>query len=127
MTDEMPEPVKSLRGGPVWGIGTEDLNATIVEWPARQGSPQHVNDDRDVVMVVLEGAAEVEIDSERIDVLHGEVVVIEKGRLRRITAGPEGVRYLSVHRRRLGIVIKKTSEFRSSSNKACGERELDNG
>ncbi len=86
--------------GPVWGTATDDLNATVLVWPAGEGPSEHVNAERDVVLVVLEGSATVAIDGEPHVVRAGAALVIEKGRTRSIAAGPRGVRYLTVHRRR---------------------------
>jgi quercetin dioxygenase-like cupin family protein len=92
-------------GGPEWGTETEELNATILRWPPGAGPPEHVNEQRDVVLVVLAGDAVVEVDGEERAARAGDVVVLEKGRRRRITAGAEGVRYVTVHRRRGGLKI----------------------
>jgi quercetin dioxygenase-like cupin family protein len=93
-------------GGPIWGTATEDLNATILEWgPGAGPQGEHVNAECDVVVVVVSGSLELELDGERRAVAAGEVAVVEKGRRRRLTAGPEGVRYVTVHRRRPGLTI----------------------
>lgn len=93
------------RRGPVWGAESEDLNATLLEWGPADGTEAHVNEERDVLVVVLEGSAEVTVDGRESTLLPGEPLLIEKGRVRRIAAGPEGVRYLSVHRRRPPLQI----------------------
>jgi quercetin dioxygenase-like cupin family protein len=59
-----------------------------------------VNEERDVLLVVLAGSATLTIDGEARLVAAGEAIIIEKGRTRRIAAGPDGARYLSVHTRR---------------------------
>jgi mannose-6-phosphate isomerase-like protein (cupin superfamily) len=79
-------------GGPEWGTATADLNATLLVWPPGAGIAEHVNAERDVVLVVLDGTAEIELDGEVRLVRAGEVVVLEKGSRRRMTAGPAGVR-----------------------------------
>jgi quercetin dioxygenase-like cupin family protein/hemerythrin-like domain-containing protein len=98
------EPVVDLlapRGrGPLWGTETDDLNATVLAWDAGDGAPEHVNAERDVFLLVLAGSATVTVDGAPSEVRSGEAVCVEKGRTRRIVAGPGGVRYLSVHRRR---------------------------
>jgi quercetin dioxygenase-like cupin family protein len=98
-------PTTSGPGGPVRGLACEDLNATIVEWPGGGGPPEHVNAERDIVLVVVSGSVVLELDGERSAVAAGEIAVIPKGSLRRIVAGPEGVRYVTVHRRREGLEI----------------------
>jgi quercetin dioxygenase-like cupin family protein len=90
----------SPSGGPVWGSASADLNATLLAWPPGAGPAEHVNEERDVLLVVLAGSAMVTIDGEGRLLDVGEAMIIEKGRTRRIAAGPDGVRYLSVHTRR---------------------------
>jgi quercetin dioxygenase-like cupin family protein len=93
------------RDGPIWGIASEDLNATLLSWSAGEGPPEHVNDERDVLVVVLSGSATVNTNAASRELLVGETTIIEKGRSRKITAGRDGVRYLSVHRRRSPMQI----------------------
>jgi quercetin dioxygenase-like cupin family protein len=85
---------------PAGGIASEELNATLVSWSAGTGPPEHVNEDRDVLVVVLDGSATVRIDDEEHALARGETAIVGKGRKRKITARSDGVRYLSVHRRR---------------------------
>ena len=92
--------------GPVWGTESEELNATILEWSAGDGPPEHVNDERDVLVVVLDGAAEVAIGDHTSTLRSGEALIIPRGESRQISAGPHGVRYLSAHRRRPPLQIK---------------------
>ncbi len=94
-----------LGRGPVWGSDTDDLNATLLAWAAGDGPPEHVNGERDVLVLVLAGSAFVTIDSTPHEMHAGNVVIVKKGLARRITAGAEGVRYLSVHRRRAPLQI----------------------
>jgi mannose-6-phosphate isomerase-like protein (cupin superfamily) len=99
-------------GGPLWGMASEELNATVVEWPPGGGTPRHVNAERDVVLVVLDGSAEVELDGTVSRVSAGQVVVLDRGATRRMTAGPAGVRYVTVHRRREAIGVAKAPPAR---------------
>lgn len=93
--------------GPIWGDATEELNVTLLAWPAGEGPAAHVNDERDVVIVVAEGAARVVLDGVTHHVRPGHVVVVPRGASRALTAGPDGVRYLSIHRRRGGLQIRR--------------------
>jgi mannose-6-phosphate isomerase-like protein (cupin superfamily) len=86
--------------GPVWGADSDDLNATLLVWGAGGGTPRHVNDERDVLIIVLSGSAAVAVGDRIEPVIAGQALLIAKGESREITAGPEGVRYISVHRRR---------------------------
>jgi quercetin dioxygenase-like cupin family protein len=92
--------------GPVWGAASEDLNATLLVWDAGEGTPEHRNDERDVLIFVAQGSATIAIDGEERDVAAGEALIVEKGRTRTITAGPGGVRYLSAHVRRPPLQIQ---------------------
>jgi mannose-6-phosphate isomerase-like protein (cupin superfamily) len=103
--ERLTELLPSGRGGPEWGTATDDLNATILQWPPGAGPPEHVNEQADVVLVVLDGQAVLALDGEARHVAAGDVVVLERGRRRHLTAGPGGVRYLTVHRRRGGLEI----------------------
>jgi quercetin dioxygenase-like cupin family protein len=86
--------------GPLWGTATEDLNATLLAWPAGHEVAEHVNDERDVLIVVVAGSATVMVDGAAHEMAADQAIVIEKGRSRAIRAGGDGVRYVSVHRRR---------------------------
>jgi quercetin dioxygenase-like cupin family protein len=107
--DDAAGPVVDLlaaRGrGPVWGTESEDLNATVLSWNAGEGPPEHVNSERDVFLLVLAGSATLLLEGEEHAVHAGDAVLVEKGRSRRLTAGADGVRYLSVHRRRAPLGI----------------------
>jgi quercetin dioxygenase-like cupin family protein/iron-sulfur cluster repair protein YtfE (RIC family) len=91
--------------GPVWGTASEELNATLLQWRAGEGPPEHVNEERDVLVVVLTGSATVSADGDEHELAAGDATIIAKGQRRKIEAGREGVRYLSVHRRRAPLQI----------------------
>ena len=93
--------------GPVWGTATEDLNATLLAWTAGEGPPEHVNGERDVLIVILDGSATFVVDGDELEASAGELVVIPKGARRAAVAGPEGARYLTVHTRRGGLEISR--------------------
>jgi mannose-6-phosphate isomerase-like protein (cupin superfamily) len=85
--------------GPQWGMETEDLNATLLFW--RQGRVQeHVNDEVDVLIVVLEGEAELVIGDQSMLVRAGQTVAVPKGARRSLTARSARLVHLNVHRRR---------------------------
>ena len=102
-------PVVNLTGGqgngPLWGTASEDLNATLLAWDPGEMLPEQVNDQRDVLLVGIEGTGEVQIDGRHHAFGPARSVLIEKGSTFRITAGSGGLRYLSVHLRRTGLQI----------------------
>ena len=97
----------AARGETGWGAVSGDLNATLLAWDAGAGPPEHVNDERDVLLVALEGAATVTVDGEAHELSAGEVIIVPKGSRRKITASEGGVRYLSVHVRRPPLQIRR--------------------
>jgi len=90
----------------VWGLESEDLNATLLVWPAGAGPPEHVNEERDVLVFVVDGSAELTLDGETSVLATGDAAIVGKGCRRRLTAGPDGVRYLSAHLRRPPLQIQ---------------------
>lgn len=91
--------------GPLFGVATEDLNLTVLAWPAGHVVPGHVNDERDVVYVVVAGSAVVEVDGAPRVLEAPSALVVAKGARRELRAGPDGVRYLTVHRVRGGLQV----------------------
>jgi hypothetical protein len=81
--------------GPVWGAESEELNATVLEWPAGEGPGETVS-QLDVVYAVLRGTLVLNGQT----LASGEARIVPKGEVRTAIAGPEGVRYLTAHRRR---------------------------
>jgi quercetin dioxygenase-like cupin family protein len=92
---------------------SEELNVTPLSWKAGSGPPEHVNEERDVLVVVLDGSATLSIDGEERELVRGETAVVAKGGRRKITAGRDGVRYLSIHRRRPPLQIGRAADQRS--------------
>ena len=106
--------------GPVWGAESEDLNATLLVWSAGDGPPEHVNDERDVLIFVVDGAATITVDGQEHELAAAEAMIVAKGRRRRLTARQGGVRYLSVHVRRPPLQIKTTADPVSAERGTSG-------
>jgi quercetin dioxygenase-like cupin family protein len=101
--------------GPIWGQASDDLNATLLAWSPGGGPAEHVNDQRDVLVFVVDGSVTLAIDGEERELGAGEAVIVGKGRRRSITAGRGGVRYLSVHLRRPPLEIERTTPPRGAT------------
>ncbi|HUH14375.1 MAG TPA: hemerythrin domain-containing protein [Gaiellaceae bacterium] len=103
------EPVVDLLAGdgegPLWGTASDDLNATVLAWPAGAGTPEHVNGERDVLVIGVAGSGTLTVDGETHALGAGTAALVEKGSSRRIEAGAAGIRYLTVHLRRGGLSI----------------------
>jgi mannose-6-phosphate isomerase-like protein (cupin superfamily) len=101
------EAERPLRGsGPVWGAASEDLNATLLAWGPGEGPPEHVNDERDVLLFVVDGTATLIVDDDTSELVAGAGSIVAKGSRRQLRAGSHGVRYLSVHLRRPLLTIE---------------------
>jgi quercetin dioxygenase-like cupin family protein len=86
--------------GPQWGMQSVELNATLLAWPPGEGFVEHRNDERDVLLVVLDGTAVVRLDATDHQLCDHQLLLLPRGSVRALTAGDGGVRYLSIHRRR---------------------------
>ena len=95
-------------GGAIWSLPHGgDLDANLVRLAPGAGIEEHVNDELDVLLVVQAGSGELEVDGV-VSGLHGDVLaLVPQGSRRSITAGPAGLTYLTVHRRRGPLVVKR--------------------
>ena len=90
--------LRSGRGtGPVWTRSTQDLNVNLIDRAPGETVGSHVNRSHDVVLVGISGNGSVWIDETEHPVSEEVLVIIRKGTSRRISAGPRGFRYLTVH------------------------------
>jgi quercetin dioxygenase-like cupin family protein len=87
-------------------MASRDLNATLLAWPAGHEVAEHVNDEVDVLVIVLEGHGTATIDGRSHAMTAGGALLFPCGTRRRIRAGDGGLRYLSVHRRRGPLQIQ---------------------
>jgi quercetin dioxygenase-like cupin family protein len=105
--------LKALDGrGPVWGAASEELNATLLVWHTGEGQPEHVNEGRDVALVVLAGSGTLTVDGVEHPLDDRSLAIVPRGAKRRLVAGPDGLRCLTVHRRRGGLGL---SDFRGAT------------
>ena len=105
-TPRIPVDLAGLPGGigPLWGMQSDELNATLLEWPPGGGVAEHVNDELEVLLVVIAGSARVSLDGEGHELAAGSLLLVPRGCARSVAAGSDGVRYLSVHRRRAPLL-----------------------
>jgi quercetin dioxygenase-like cupin family protein len=119
VSPDVPVPVDLARAtgtrGPLWGMQSADLNATLLAWPAGEGVAAHENVECDVLVVVMEGSLSVRLDGIGCDLSEGQVLLLPRASERSLTAGPSGVRYLSVHRRR-GPLLPQARATRAAAD-----------
>ncbi|TDO66454.1 hypothetical protein EV651_10419 [Kribbella sp. VKM Ac-2571] len=83
------------------------LDANLIHRPAGQRVDTHTEPDLDVVLIVIAGDGIVgSPDGEQV-LADGNIVWLPRGSTRNITAGRNGLSYLTVHRRRPGLQIGK--------------------
>jgi quercetin dioxygenase-like cupin family protein len=108
MTNTFPIDLTSLcrtadSSGPQWSQETEDLDMTVLSWNKGKTIVAHTNHEVDVLVVVLEGIGEVTVNGETHALQAGQALVIPKGAERSFFASGDCFRYLSIHKRRLGL------------------------
>ncbi len=92
------------RNGPQWAHESEDLDLTLLTWENGRSIEAHINSEVDVVLLGVAGAGEVTVDGKKHELTPGVALLIPKGAERAISATSESFRYLSVHRRRRGLM-----------------------
>ena len=103
--------------GPAWGTASKELNATLLVWRAGEGQPEHVNEGRDVAVVVLAGSGMLSVDGTEHVLAAGTLAIVPRGATRSMVAGADGLRCLTVHRRRGGLGL---SDFRAGKEDGRG-------
>jgi len=117
MADERePDAVVDLLGGtgtgPLWGMASRDLNATLLAWPPGHELVAETNSELDVLLIVLEGGGVATVDEQEHVLVPGNALLVEKGSSSGIRAGADGLRYVSIHRRRGALQLTGTPERR---------------
>ncbi|MET9768873.1 hypothetical protein [Streptomyces sp. NPDC006415] len=98
--------------GALWHLAEpgRELDANLVRLPPGAEVGEHQEDVLDVLLVVLEGAGSVRAgDGQVLDLGTGTVLWLPRTSRRALAAGPDGLTYLTVHRRRPGLAIKPPS------------------
>jgi len=97
--------------GARWALAEpgRQLDANLIHLPAGQRVDTHTEPDLDVVLVVVAGGGTVGTPGAEQTLADGNIVWLPHGSTRNITAGPNGLSYLTIHRRRPGLEIRKRS------------------
>lgn len=86
-------------------VPDSDLNANLVRLDADHAIDEHVNEEVDVLLVTLAGSGRVVVGTRTVLLTPTVVAHVPKGAPRSVHAGPDGLAYLTVHRRRGGLTI----------------------
>lgn len=94
--------------GALWKLAEpgRQLDANVVRLPAGGRVDTHTEPDLDVLLLVLEGAARLDSSDGEHPLRAGVLTWLPHGSTRAVLAGPDGVTYLTVHRRRPGMRIQ---------------------
>lgn len=90
--------------GPQWGYASDDLNLTLLAWKTGESVAPHVNVEVDVVLIVVAGEGDVHVNGTVHALRPGQALLIPKGVARAIRPTSARFSYLSVHRRRRGLM-----------------------
>lgn len=97
-----------VAGGARWTLSESgrQLDANLIHLPPGRRVDTHTEPDLDVLLVAVAGAGTVGTPDDLQSVAEGNLVWLPHGSTRNITAGADGLSYLTVHRRRPGLQIK---------------------
>ncbi|MGW8064065.1 hypothetical protein ACVV2G_17765 [Streptomyces ziwulingensis] len=94
--------------GALWRLAEpgRQLDANVVRIPPAGRVDTHTEPDLDVLLLVLDGGAALVLPDDRRPLRPGALTWLPSGSTRAVLAGPDGVTYLTVHRRRPGMRIQ---------------------
>jgi uncharacterized protein (DUF2249 family)/quercetin dioxygenase-like cupin family protein len=93
--------------GAVWKLQVRerDLDANVIAIPAGGAIDAHAGPELDVLLHVLAGGGRLTTEQGEVELRPGALVWLPRRSRRQFTAGPDGLRYLSVHQRRQALVL----------------------
>lgn len=95
--------------GARWTLAEQgrQLDANLIHLPAGHRVDTHTEPDLDVVLIVIAGCGTVGAPDGDQTIADGNIVWLPRGSTRNVSAGDNGLSYVTVHRRRAGLQIKK--------------------
>lgn len=100
------------RRGALWQLAEQgrEMDANLVRLPPGAEVGEHQEDVLDVLLVVIAGSGRVATGAEVLELAATTVLWLPRTSRRALVAGPDGLAYLTVHRRRPGLTIKPSVE-----------------
>ncbi|GAB4100215.1 cupin domain-containing protein [Sinomonas halotolerans] len=91
--------------GAVWklAMGERDLDANVIALGPGDGIGEHAGPGLDVILHVVSGSGLLATEGGDVELEPGGIVWLPRRTRRAFTAGPEGLAYFSVHRRKPGL------------------------
>jgi uncharacterized protein (DUF2249 family)/quercetin dioxygenase-like cupin family protein len=97
--------------GVVWKVQLRerDLDSNIIALAPGQTIAAHAGPDLDVLIYVLAGTGELTTELDTLALHGGSLCWLPRRSRREFTAGPDGLRYLTVHQRRQALTLTPTT------------------
>jgi quercetin dioxygenase-like cupin family protein len=81
-------------------VRERDLDSNVIALAPNDGIDTHIGADVDVLIHVLSGSGRLITEQDTIELAPGAFVWLPRKSQRQFTAGPDGLRYLTVHQKR---------------------------
>ncbi|MFD0279494.1 cupin domain-containing protein [Kitasatospora sp. NPDC127111] len=106
--DDLLREAAADQAGALWRLtGAErQLDANVVRLRAGASVADHVEPELDVLVLGIAGEGTLRCGDTTHALRPGALRLLPRGATRAVAAGPEGVVYLTVHRRRPGLAIR---------------------
>lgn len=94
--------------GVVWKLEPRerDLDSNVIALPAGGRIDSHAGPELDVLIHVLSGSGDLTTETGTIHLSPGALLWLPRRSKRQFTAGPDGLKYLTVHQRRQALVLE---------------------
>jgi quercetin dioxygenase-like cupin family protein len=122
---ELMREVTADRGGALWLLAAEgrQLDSNVIRLPAEARVDFHVEPDLDVLLYVADGSGWLDVAGTRQELEPGCVAWLPHGARRALSAGADGLVYLTVHRRRPGLAIRAAAPEAAAPEAAVQEAD----
>lgn len=96
------------RGGALWRLAEphRQLDANLVRLAPLAQVGEHAEGDLDVLLLVIEGSGSLHAEHDVVALAAQSLIWLPRGSRRSLVAGPDGLAYLTVHRKRPGLSIR---------------------
>jgi uncharacterized protein (DUF2249 family)/quercetin dioxygenase-like cupin family protein len=101
------DPAEADVTGAAWKLQVRerDLDSNIIALPPGGTIEAHTGPNLDVLIHILAGSGQLTTELGGIDLEPGALLWLPRHARRQFTAGPDGLRYLTVHQRRQALVL----------------------
>jgi quercetin dioxygenase-like cupin family protein len=104
--------LRSGGDGVAWSLpahASHDLNVNLVQLGPHASVDAHRNDEVDVLVIVRAGAGEIVVDGRVTPIVADQLMLVPRNSTRAIRAGADGLVYLTVHRARGAMTVRRNA------------------